>query len=274
MVYDHIHMITIDLHCHTTLSDGTDSPEMLTCKALNAGISILAITDHDRLTQTDPHSALKIISGMELSCAYPGTLHMLGYGIDTTHPPLIQQLKTLREARIERNYAISELMHKAGFYIALTEINHDIDRITRLHLANWMVANGHARTLDDAFNRFFSPGRSFYTSKLRLTPEAAIRSITEAGGLAVLAHPFQTGTQTELDQLIPVLADQGLKGLEVYYPEHAPEQIAILNRYCTAFNLVASAGSDYHGTNKTRQTFGMTLKTEVIQPLLQLLNLQ
>ncbi len=251
----------IDLHTHSTFSDGTLTPEELVASAYSVGIRGLALTDHDTTAglprffaacnaQTGVAS-LKGVGGVEVSADIScGTLHILGYGVDPHHPDLVQTLEQIREGRRERNEAIAAKLTGLGMPGTLEEARRFSrgDVLGRPHFAQALVARGYVRSVKEAFDRFLARGRPAYAERFRFAPQHCIRVIREAGGLAVLAHPFTLHLESAaLRQLVNELKATGLGGLEVYYSEHTVEQMRQYEALAREFGLVITGGTDYHG---------------------------
>jgi hypothetical protein len=262
----------IDLHTHTTASDGSYSPNGLVQAALEAQINLLSITDHDTLDAyqqlENTPSELRLIPGLEISAEFPKTLHILGYGIDTDYKPLQAKLKELQNFRETRNHKMVENLQKHGFEISWNELINAAgsDLVGRPHFAQLMLQKGYVKNKQEAFDKYLKKGAPFYLNKKRMEPAEAIQLIRAAGGFAALAHPYQTGLQqNELESLIHDLAYEGLQGIEVYYSQHDKEQIKEYKRLATKYDLIITGGSDFHGANKPHIPLGMEIKKDELQ---------
>lgn len=247
----------IDLHVHSTFSDGSLTPGELVEKAVKAGLSAMALTDHDGMAGIDPFleackaHGLRGIPGVEISVDYEGgTMHMLGYFMDHHHGGMSGKLAQLRQGREERNGRILERLNQLGFALTWDEVSRFAkeDVVGRPHFALAMVEKGYVRKKDEAFDRFLGKGKPAYVDRFRFTVEQSIAMIREAGGVPVLAHPFTLNLgRRRLRVLLEDLARRGLKGLECYYSEHNPDQ----QRFCISIardlDLAATGGSDFHG---------------------------
>src|SRR5215216_1294688 len=218
----------IDLHAHTSYSDGSVSPSHLVTLAYQHGASAIAITDHDTVAglaegrETAEHLGIEFINGIEISADYsPGTMHILGYCINPESRCLAVKLDELRVARNNRNPKIAARLQALGFDISYDEVVRlaGNDVVGRPHFARLMVERNHAQSIQDAFDRFLAKGAAAYVEKMRLSPAESIALIHEAGGVAVLAHPYQLRLPSfeEVDHLVRNLAVLGLDGIEAIY---------------------------------------------------------
>jgi predicted metal-dependent phosphoesterase TrpH len=253
----------IDLHVHSTASDGTHSPQELVAMAAKLGLQAISITDHDTLDgsrqafKCDIPPALKLLSGIEISVQAPaygtvkGGLHILGYGIDPDNPPLLQALKKFQNIRKERILRIVDQINQLGIPLTLQMVKNEAGGGTsgRPHVASAMVKAGYAKDINDAFDRYLGNGKPCCIGKERMTCEKAFELIQAAGGIPVLAHPYliPCRSRDDLNRLVKSLCDLGLKGLEIYYPEHTPENIAHYSQLADQYGLLRTGGTDYHG---------------------------
>jgi hypothetical protein len=245
----------IDLHLHTTASDGLCSPRELVERAAAAGVTTLAVTDHDTtaaVAEVEAHAAaagIRFVPGIEITAIDDGAdVHVLGYFLDTASPRLAAFLAAQRMSRVERVKAIAERLATFGVHVdpesvITTAGRHDGSSVGRPQVARALIAAGHAIDTNDAFERWLARGRPGFVPRNGATPEEVIAIIHEAGGLASLAHPGLT----KVDGRIPALRDAGLDALEAYHSDHPPE---IRGRYvvlATELGLLVTGGSDYHG---------------------------
>lgn len=244
---------TVDLHTHTTASDGVISPAELVELASQRGLRVLAVTDHDSTDGIDEAIAagqrlgVTVIPGIELGTETEhGEVHLLGYFIDHRDPALQARLTEFREGRERRVARIVERLGELGMPIDLAEVQRLAagGSIGRAHVARVMVAAGYVDSVDDAFERFLAFGRPAYVPRPRLTPREAVALVHRAGGAAVLAHPY---TVADLDETLADLVDAGLDGLEVYYAIYSDEQRDALRDLADHYGLIPTGGSDYHG---------------------------
>ncbi len=249
----------VDLHIHSTASDGSLSPVEILETAKKVGLRAIAITDHDTLEGSvealrHHHSyGVEVLPGIEISVSVDsGTMHILGYLIRLDDAPLRQTLKVVQEARAHRNVEIVKRLQGLG-----VGINHDEvlevsggGQIGRPHIAQVLVQKGAVQNIDQAFNKFLKRGRPTYVERYRLLPVEAIQAILRAGGVPVLAHPFTLNAKTEgdLDRILTELQQAGLKGVEVYYPGHGLELTARYERLAQRHGLLITGGTDFHGT--------------------------
>jgi 3',5'-nucleoside bisphosphate phosphatase len=243
----------IDLHSHTTASDGEHAAEELLALAAQAGVRVLAVTDHDtvaalaRAQEAARLHAVGFVPGIEIS-AYVGRkeVHVLGHFIDPTHPALLRITETLRGERDGRMEAMVARARGLGFPLHMEEVRAIAGdaQLGRPHLARLLVQKGYCTSLQDAFDRFLGDGRPFTVERQKLSGADAIALIRDAGGSATLAHP--QSSRVELPEL-QQLAGAGLAGLEVFHQEHHPSIREKWTKLARSLDLVPTAGSDYHG---------------------------
>lgn len=260
----------IDLHVHSSFSDGTDTPTDLVRLALSSGLSAFALTDHDTtggiaearkaLSLTNACDKLRIIPGVEISAAYKDRdIHILGLFIDPDNPALSEALQVARDNRIRRNQIMLQRLCDAGYPMTEAELLQDSDAacIGRMHFANALVARGYAKNTQDAFQRFIGPDCPYYVPRNYISPESAVSLIRGAGGLAILAHPLLYHLERpELEQLIQQLSGYGLSGLEAIYTSNSTEDEQYVRTLASRNGLLISGGSDYHGANKPHISMG------------------
>jgi predicted metal-dependent phosphoesterase TrpH len=250
----------IDLHAHTSHSDGSESPSEVVRLAASRGALALAITDHDTVDglgearRAAERCGIELISGIEISADHsPGTMHILGYFIDDSSPALRSELERLRQSRERRNPEIAERLRELGFDISYEEVvevagNHVVGRP---HFARLLVEKGYATSIKEAFERFLKKGAAAYVEKERPLPAQAIELIRGAGGVAVLAHPHQLGLSfQEAERLMAELARAGLDGVEAIYSRHSPRERTAYAEMALRLGLAVTGGSDYHGSYK------------------------
>ncbi len=251
----------IDLHAHTLYSDGSVSPEELVQAAMRAGARAIAITDHDTVDGLAQGRAaaerlgIEFVNGIEISAEHdPGTMHILGYYIDDESITLRTTLAELKLARDERNPEIARRLQSLGLDIDYDEVVGiaGSEIVGRPHFARLMVEKGYAQGIQDAFNRFLAKGAPCFVDKKRLSPADSINLIHSAGGVAVLAHPYQLKplTMEDQDRLIGELAALGLDGVEAIYSRHSKEQREAYSRIAERHGLLVTGGSDFHGSYK------------------------
>lgn len=251
---------TIDLHTHTTHSDGSASPEELIGLASAKRARAVAITDHDTVSAIVGARAvadrfgIEFVAGIEISAEYsPGTMHILGYCIDDESTALAVKLDELQKARERRNPQIASRLRSLGFDISYDEVVEVAGNqvVGRPHFARLMIQKGYVASIQEAFDRFLKKDAEAYVEKARLSPGESIALIHEAGGVAVLAHPYQLKLSPhEVDQLVGELAGLGLDGIEAVYSRHSAAERASYSEVATRHGLLVTGGSDYHGSYK------------------------
>ncbi len=248
----------VDLHIHSTASDGSLSPAEIIETARKVGLRAIAITDHDTVEGSvealrhQDSSGVEILPGIEISVSFDsGTMHMLGYLMRLDDVSLGQTLKVVQEARANRNLEIIRRLQDVGVDISYDEVLKVSGggQIGRPHIAQVLVHKKAVQTIDEAFNKLLKKGRPTYVERYRLLPVEAIQTILGAGGVPVLAHPFTLNAKTEgdLDRVLADLKQAGLKGVEVYYPGHGPELTALYERLADRHGLLVTGGTDFHG---------------------------
>lgn len=251
----------IDLHTHSTCSDGTFSPEDLVREAKKAGVTHLALTDHDTVEGVEAaaraarEEGLAFLPGIEISAEFqPGTLHILGYGLDPRNEALRRRLEEVQRWRRERNPRIVERLTALGMDLTMEEVAARAggDLVGRPHFAQTLLDKGYVQTRQEAFDRFLAKGRPAYVDKVRLSPQESVALIREAGGVAVLAHPLQLKIQDPqaLEAFVGELREMGLQGIECYYRNHTEEDEARFLAIAQRHALLPTGGSDFHGTNR------------------------
>jgi len=248
----------VDLHLHTTASDGVRSPSEIVNYAKTKGLQAIAITDHDTIEGLTEAVAegqrigFEVIPGIEISAEHsPGSMHLLGYFLDIHHPLLNERLQYLQKARAERNPKIVDNLNRLGVKISYDEVIRASGggQVGRPHFAQVLLEKGYVRTFQEAFDRFLKKGAPAYVDKVRFTSAEAIHFIREAGGVAVVAHPNTLGVNGSkaLEVLLLQLIREGLQGIEVYYPEHSLSETAQYKFTAEKHGLVITGGTDYHG---------------------------
>lgn len=250
----------IDLHIHSTCSDGTFTPKQIVQKVIAKGLYGFSLTDHDtvdgipEILAMDLPDDLKFIPGIEISCdALHREIHVLGYGINYKDQQLNQTLNMLRDKRFQRNLDMIELFQKDGYPITLEKLQNDDPHtvITRAHFARTLIAEGICSSMDQAFSKYLGEKCKYYVPKPFFDPKDCLRLILDAGGIPVLAHPFLYKFSNEdTKHLIHNLKEEGLAGIEVYHSSHHIGQITKLRQWQKEYDLLATGGSDFHGTNK------------------------
>lgn len=260
-------MSYIDLHTHTTASDGTDTPAILVKKALEANLSAIAITDHDTVSGVEEAmlaangTSLCIVPGIELSCQYKQKeIHMLGYFIDIHNEDFLAKLEQLKQARTMRNEEMLQKLSEFGMPLTMEQVQGTNPNtiITRAHFARALEEAHYVKTKEEAFQKYIGDGCPCYVKKPEFTPKDAIHTIQNAGGVAVLAHPLLYKlSYLELDKLLSDLKQCGLIGVEVYHSSHNSSNSGKLRELIRPYELLPTGGSDYHGTNKLNIHLGV-----------------
>ena len=264
----------VDLHTHSTASDGTLTPAEVVALADAANLAAFALTDHDTtrgLAEARAAAAsspgLRFIPGVEVSARYsPGMMHILGLGVDENSEALRKLLAGFIDARDRRNPGILAKLHALGIDVGMDDVLAAAESfepgrphvIGRMHIAEAMRVKGHAQSIQDAFTRYLSNGGAAYVDKERLEPQEVIEGIMAGGGVAVLAHPVQLkiGDGQELEDYIRRLAGWGLGGIEVYHPDHSDRQTRRYLDIARRLGLAVTGGSDFHGTAKPGVAIG------------------
>jgi len=251
----------IDLHTHTNNSDGTDSPHALVNKALSEGITVLGVTDHDTTSGwkeaiTARRANLALVLGAEISCLTEDgvAVHMLGLLFDGENSSMQTMLEESRDSRLPRMRRMTELLTADGIEISLDEVFAAMPEgatLGRPHLADALVAKGHVASRDEAFTHLLHNDSKYYVTHFAPTPEDAIKVIRQAGGVAVIAHPFATRRGQTLSAMsFPSLISAGLNGVEVDHRDHTHAEREQLRELSRDLGLVVTGSSDYHGTGK------------------------
>ncbi len=242
---------SIDLHIHSTASDGVLTPSEVVRLALERGLSVIALTDHDttegvaEALAAAAGTSLEVIPGVEVNSEGDwGDLHFLGLYVDPANPFLNERLRAIREARLGRAQRMVERLAEIGLPLQWEEVQALAggESVGRPHIARALLNRGYISSIAEAFERYIGREGPAYVPRLRLTPPEVIEAIHRAGGIAVLAHPAASGA---VDQ-IPQFVEYGLEGLEVYYPDHSPRDVALLLDLCRQYDLLATGGSDFH----------------------------
>lgn len=259
--------MAVDLHTHSSASDGTDSPAGLVALAAASGLSAIALTDHDTLSGIGEAvgaaatSGLRLIPGTELSVDHDSLkIHMLVYFLEPGDGPLQSRLTELRQGRDRRNVEILAKLRDLGYEIDDADVAAQAggESVGRPHIADALMAKGAVESRAEAFDRFLGDGGVAYVARHRLTAAEAIELAEASGAVTSVAHPHTIhGNAATYPSLFAELRDLGLTGLEAYYPEHSPELREHLAGLASDLGLVATGGSDYHGTGKPGLDLGI-----------------
>ena len=258
----------VDLHCHSTASDGSLPPAEVVRLAKKAGVSAMSLTDHDTMAGIAEAAAeaavqgIDFISGIEISCEYrhPGTMHLLGYGIDPKSAVLADLSKGLIEARNDRNPLIIKRLNELNVAVTMREWEDEAGGVVgRPHLAAILIRKGYVSSVKQAFAKYLGQGGLAYFDKERLPANRALELVLACGGLPVLAHPIQlgTGNDAELETVVKGMVDMGLVGIETMHSEHDASHVAKYAKLAERFGLIQTGGSDYHGSSKKHIQFGL-----------------
>lgn len=258
----------IDLHTHSTVSDGTDPPERIPELAALVGCRAVALTDHDSLAglpaarRRADELGIELVPGCEISCRPVGTggMHVLVYFVEDDGGPLAEELGRLREDRRRRNVALVDRMVSLGLpvtYQEVADIAGGEEGMGRPHFATALVRHGVVGSVQEAFDRYLANGGPAYVAKSRLDAIDVARLARASGGVAVLAHPYSLDLEPdELARTVGELAEEGFAGIEALYGRYSPRQRQDLVNLADRFDLVATGGSDHHGTIKPDLTVG------------------
>jgi len=250
----------VDLHVHSTESDGTLTPEDLVAEAKKAGLAAFALTDHDtcqgvcKAMPCATSAGIELIPGIELSTDYHGKeVHIVGLYIDIENEQLLKKTAEYRKCRSERNALMVEALRKEGLSITMEELvaeNPDCV-ITRANIARFLYEHGQIKSVREAFDRYIGDHCKCYVGRLKVASTDAVRLIKEAGGTAILAHPLLYGlSNTNLQKMIDELKPVGLDGLEAIYSTYTTGEEQQMKRLARENGLLISGGSDFHGSNK------------------------
>lgn len=260
--------MAVDLHTHSTVSDGSETPATVVALAAEAGLSAVALTDHDILSgltearQAADRHGIELVPGVELSLDWSehvqpptgGGMHLLVLGIEDVGGPLQDRLSELRRGRDGRNTIILERLHEQGLPLEIAEVEalSGGGSVGRPHIAAAMVARGYVPDIGTAFELYLGNRGPAYVGRPRLTPAGALTLAKASGGVSVLAHPFTLGFEhdAQLEELVEELVDLGLDGLESHHCGVEPERRPVLRRLARRHGLACSGGSDFHGTFK------------------------
>lgn len=275
-------MHPIDLHTHSTKSDGTYTPTQLVRYAARKGLSAIALTDHDTIagigeavlasaalrrangpeSSSSPVSfcAPEVIPGVELSTEYNGkSIHIVGLFIDYKNSEFSDRLHEFMDSRFYRNKKMCRLLTQGGYPVSYEELEKTFPDtvLTRPHFARYLLDHGMISSIDEAFRKLIGDDCPYYVPREKITPHDAVRYLVKFGGVPILAHPLQYKlSEQELNALVSSLKEEGLAGIEIYYSSHKPSDTAVLSRIALRYGLLPSGGSDFHGANKKNLDLG------------------
>ena len=251
----------IDLHTHSNISDGTDTPRALINKAHAEGLTVLALTDHDTTGGWDEATkylrpGMDLVLGSEISCqTLDGiSVHMLGLLFDRENLALADAMAKTRENRVGRMERIISRMNENGIEITIEDVYAQLSEggtLGRPHLADALIAKGYAKNRDEIFADWLNNNSKYYIAHYSPTPEESIALIKSAGGVAVIAHPLASlRGRTVKAESFESFVEAGLDGIEIHHRDHSPDEQALLNRVVKEFDLIPTGSSDYHGDGK------------------------
>jgi predicted metal-dependent phosphoesterase TrpH len=280
--------MSVDLHIHSTMSDGTMSPTEIVDLAYKKGLSCIALTDHDTVAgnqeaqQRGDVIGLEVISGMELSVSFEEfNVHLLGYLIDSENVSLLRSLHTLQEARETRNREILHILEVNGIHITEKELQKvsGTGQTGRPHIAKILMEKQVVRSMDEAFDKYLGRDGSAYVSRFVLDMKSAVDVIHTAGGLAVVAHPYHLIKNDMISgEILLRLKELGVDGIETYYPTHSRKFRKQLIKLAEKYGLLLTGGSDYHGTIRRGTTLaggkGVSVPAELVEIMRRTRNLR
>lgn len=257
-------MDTIDLHTHSTFSDGTFTPSQLVKYAEEKGLKAFALTDHDTTEGVKEAKSIEtnveVISGVEISTRYDKKeIHIVGLYVNENDADLNKQLKYYREKRVTRNFEILEKLNSLGVDITIDDVKESCtgDVISRAHIAKALVSKGFVGSYTEAFDRYLGDNKCAYVPRETLNYEESMELITKAGGVPVLAHPLlYKMSDTNLENMMVKLRQKGLKAVEVYYSTHSNSDTQHIMAMANRVGLIYSGGSDFHGATKPKIDMG------------------
>ncbi len=264
----------VDLHIHTTASDGVDSPVEVVARAKSLGLKAIAVTDHDTLEGIKPACDagisynIEVLPGVELGSEHLGDeIHILGYLVKQDNRELLEKLKLFRDKRISRMEKMVKKIQEFGFPVDMSMVMaiSGAGSVGRPHLAEALVKIGVVDTMGEAFEKYIGAGRPAYIPRHKLSPAEAVRLIITAGGVPVMAHPGLNNAAQFIEELISI----GLAGVEAYHPVHSQEEMSYYLRLAQKHDLIVTGGSDYHGPgHKTGRRIGLvTMPYSVVNEL-------
>ena len=257
----------LDLHIHTTASDGSLTPTQVVQLARKRGFSLIAVTDHDTMggvaeaLEAGKKYNVDVVPGVEISSGVTLEVHMLGYGMSPDHPVMKAMLENMRAARVERMERIIENLQKMGVPITVEEVEAVAGgAIGRPHIAQVLIAHGLVPDVRTAFREYIGVGAKAYVERRKMTSEQVIANIRDAGGVPVLAHGgLLRISEVELNQWIDSMAKKGLMGLECYHNAHTPQMERLLRAAAERNGLLVTGGSDFHGASRPDVEMGTGL---------------
>ena len=272
-------MSKVDLHIHSSVSDGRFSPAEVVCKAAETGLTVIALADHDNVDGVAPaleaakdFPGLKVIPCVEISTDVPeGEAHMLGYLIDYTHQELLATLEGMRDSRQSRAQGMIAKLANLGVPVEWERVKEiaGSGSVGRPHIAQALLEKGYITSIKEAFTKYIAWGGPAYVEREKISPAEAVALILRANGLPVLAHPLTTN---DPETLISELKESSLAGLEAYYKDYTREEIDGLVSLADKYGLIVTGGSDYHGLDDSTETMigGADVPVESVEQLISL----
>ncbi len=245
----------IDLHIHSSMSDGTDSPCEIVTKAVSLGMTTIALTDHDTIAGLDElrecakSTNLQVIDGIELSTFANCEVHILGYNFDRDSDILNQSIADFADQRRKRIKKIIDRLATFNVHVDWDKIK-DENSIGRMHVAQELIKSGYVAGVNEAFERYLGSRGVAYIPSKRITPLEGVRLIRQAKGQAFIAHPLRFFQDRKLEDYLAGLQPYGLTGLEAFYPTHDEKTVKALLQLASKYRMAVSGGTDYHGKNK------------------------
>jgi len=267
----------VDLHIHTTASDGKYSPDVIVARAAETGLKYISITDHDTIDGITPaikaaksYPGLTLIPGVEISTDLAdGEAHILGYFIDYASPDFQKELEKFRDSRLGRGQRMVAKLNELGIKIDWSRVQAIAGdgAIGRPHVAQAMLEKGYVKTFEEAFDKYIGHGGPAYVEREKMTPQEAVALILSAGGIPVLAHPF---TVKDSEAMAAALKEAGLIGIEAYYKDNTPAQTAAMLELAEKYSLIATGGTDYHGIDESKEVMigGVEVPLEAAERLI------
>lgn len=263
----------IDFHSHSTMSDGTLSPQALADFMGERAVEMFCISDHDTLSAYgafEPPAGSRYITGIEINTTWrENEVHVLGYNVPLGSSPINELLEYNQKQRRMRAQTMVDQIRRAGYGLTMEDVlreSDEADSVGRPHVAKALVKAGMTESVDSAFRNILGHGKPGYVPQLYTTPEKAIQTIAQAGGIPVLAHPGRLKDRILIDEL----ATQGLRGLEVFYPLHDERDVAEFRAKAREYGLVMTAGMDFHDIRYHTKGVGMEVDGADIAPFLDL----
>lgn len=268
----------IDLHTHSTASDGTEAPAVVVEQAVRAGLTAVALTDHDttlgwgEASDAARRLGIALVPGIEVSCSRRGrSVHLLAYLPDPSDPDLCAELEHARTSRDTRLERMVDLMAADGIPVTLEEVLEQVEEgatAGRPHIADALLASGVVDHRDEAFDRWLGNDGPYYVGHYAPDPVRAVRVVRAAGGVAVVAHPHSVTRGRVLpDALLEEMAEAGMSGIEARHRDHPPEAVRHLTDLAAALGLFTTGSSDYHGAGKRNRLGENTTEPEVLEAI-------